>query len=375
MGRGAGLAASSTGAGATATATGTTTAATTGASVAAAEGATVAGASVAAGATAGAGTAAAGGAVAAGVTTGPVGWIALAVAATVALLKSKKISRILLWIGIILIVLAILTFVIVAGLFQQKKHFGADVRGGVERTDIVNQSLPAQASNDKGQAVVTGLDLVDKSIAGAEKTLASNPNFPNTSRIKELLNNLKNLRRDTETKSYGASIDQSKQLKHYRQILADLALALDSDAAAKRDSLQTLIESSSGITIADAHTCAPARDISNLAVSGKLLGAMIKIAELAKANNTTASLTCLVTGYRDLTDGAYRGYPMCTNQDMSNPALTERQHNIGVHCNGRGADFGGDWESLSALIKANASQLGIETVLESQDHLHIEVLP
>ncbi len=261
------------------------------------------------------------------------------------------------------------------GFFGQKKHYGPDLRGGVERTDITNQSLPAQASNDKGQAVVTGLDTVDESITAAQKLLADNPNFPNSAKIKELLQTLKGLRRDTETKSYGASIDQAKQLKQYRQVLADLALALDADAAAKRDTLKKMLETSDGITISDWHTCAPARDISNIAVTGKLLDTLIKIAGVAKANNTTATITCLVTGYRDLTDGAYHGYPMCTNQDTTNPALTERQRNIGVHCNGRGVDFGGDWQALSTALKDKTAELGIETLLEASDHLHIEVLP
>lgn len=303
---------------------------------------------------------------------GPLGWALLAVD----ILKSKTARRIILWIGIVFLSLGLLAFLLVIALFNTKRHFGPDTSGGVERTEITNKSLPAQAGNDKGQAVVTGLDTIDASINAAQQIVNANPSLPNASEINTKLNQIKTLRRDTETKAYGASQDQAKQLLLYRQILADISLLLDGDAATKRDMLQMMIEdSSSGIALESASICAPSRDIRNLAVTGKLLNSLIKIAELSKSNGKTATLTCLVTGYRDLTDGAYHGYPMCKNQDGTTLALSGREQDIAAHCNGRAADFGGDWEALLALIKDNSTELGLEIIEGAGDHLHIEVQP
>lgn len=305
------------------------------------------------------------------VVSGPLGWVVLGID----ILKSKTIRRIILWSGVVILILAIFPFLLVLVFKQSKSHYGPDISGGVNRTALVSKSVPAQVSKDKGQLVVTGLASIDQSIEGAEKIVAKNSSLARSGPVGASLNALEALKTETESKAFADSRVVAEQLKKYRQILADLAVALDDDAAANQASLKTAIKNSDGMTIGEAHTCAPGRDIDNFAISGKMFQSLIKIGQAAKAAGLTAQLTCLVTGYRDTTEARAIDAPDCLSTENKNPSLTPRQHTIATHCNGRGADFGGDFKPLYDIALAKSDELGLSAVLDAQDHLHIEVLP
>lgn len=306
---------------------------------------------------------------------GPAGWVVLAAQIAAAALTSKTGKKIILWTGIVLISIALFTIVLVLAMFQAKNHFGPDLTGGIKPVPVNDTSIPALASANKGKLVVTNLDTIDQSIAAAEGILKANPTIANASRIRELLTKIKDMRRDTESKAYSSNEEQAGQLKQYRQILEDLALAIDPDAASKQTALLDRINRSEGIIASQTRACAPVRDLENLAVTGSLIKAVNDVADVAKANNLTAQLRCLVTGYRDLVGGNNEDHPMCGTIDSETAKITDgHKKNIATHCHGRGADFGGDFEALFTALEPKAATLGI-TLTKTEDHLHIEVQP
>lgn len=276
------------------------------------------------------------------------------------------------WIAaiVVAVILIVLIVAIAAGLFAQKRHFGADLGGAVRLTQTTDKLVPAQAGRDKGQLVELNLDSIDTAITQAKAVVTAHPALGANGRVNALLDELKNLRRETESKAYANGEESARQLGRYRQILADLALALDPDVAGAQTTILARLDAGDGIALDEAHTCAPRRDIENLVVTGRLLAVMAGLADIAKANHLTAHVTCLVTGYRDLGRG---DYPMCLNNPAAN--LPEREHDIAVHCAGRAADFGGDYLALSSVVGDQAAILKLAVVQVAGDHLHIEVTP
>lgn len=327
----------------------------------------------AAGARAAASGAARAGATAAGEVAAEAGLAATGVGAPIALalvgiqavdmfFADLKRRKILFYVTLFWLAMAILLFVMAIARFNDARHYGPDASGGTGVLTQEDSYAAAVAARQPGLVTAYSVETITTMIAKTEAILKNPPKGTNVGEAQRVLGEMKKLLPDLKTYSYASDPTKAAETtKKYQELTTQLQKALYPGREGAKNQVVALLGTK--IRTQSGAACNPRRDIERLAISQNAYRLLANVAQ-----QQSITVNCLVSGHRKYIGmPPSQGHPRC-----GDPAT--RRGKPSAHCLGLAMDLSPS-SSLYNYLAQHKKDLNIRVLLDEGNHIHVEVKP